>query len=207
MRPSSLLNLPRSLLKRAFVRDVLTLQIGSAFGSVINLVKSVLYFRFLGVEQFGMYAVAGAFTGTFSVFTNIGQNQAALTFFAEKYARKDKEGMASVMRYYLQLSVWGCSLLVALILLTPLLANYFGYDPQIALIARIAFAASIAGSFDTLFTIVLQTVREIRLMTVLENINAGLQLLFALPLLLLWKNATAIYAGLDRKSTRLNSSH
>ncbi len=179
-----------------FVRNVLTLQAGSVVVTLIGSVKFYVYLWILGVDMYGIYAVTQAFTGTFGIFTNFGQNQAALTFFAEHYTRDDRSGMAAVMRYYLQLALLACVLLVIFIVLTPWLTTVFGYDPSIGWIAQLAFAALIAGSFDTMFSIVLQTTRAIKVMTVMETANVTLQFVLGVWLLLITRSPAGIFAAM-----------
>src|SRR3989338_68139 len=168
----SLLSTPlaalRSLLKRRFVRDVLTLQAGSVVGTGIGFLKSVLFARLIGIESFGVYATVLAFTGTASIFINFGQNQAALTFFAERHARKDRCGMGTVLKYYLTLSALVALILLCLSLAAPGIAAMLYDNASVGSLARLAFIATLAGSFDTFFAIQLQAVREIRTLTVLE---------------------------------------
>lgn len=193
---SSSLAALRALLRRRFVRDVLTLQAGSVFGTGIAFVKSVLYARLLGIEAFGIYALVLAFTGTASIFVNFGQNQAALTFFAERHARKDRRGMGTVLRYYLLLSSVGAGILLCLSVAAPALADMLYDDAAIGTLARLAFFAALTGSFDTFFTMQLQAIRAIRTLTVLENCNALLQLLLAGALLATGRGVAGIFVGL-----------
>lgn len=186
----------RALLKRRFVRDVLTLQVGSVFGTGIALVKSVLFARLLGIDAFGVYATVLAFTGTASIFVNLGQNQAALTFFAERNARGDRRGMGMVLKYYLTLSSIGATILLGLGLAAPRLSVMLYDDASMGALARLAFLAILAGSFDTFFTIQLQAVRAIRTLSILENINALLQLSITVALLALGHGVAGIFIGL-----------
>lgn len=186
----------RALLRHRFVRDVLTLQAGSVLGTGIAFIKSVLYARLLGIEAFGVYALVLAFTGTASIFVNFGQNQAALTFFAERHARADRRGMGAVLRYYLVLSSLGAIILLCLSFAAPALANALYDDASIGTLTRLAFLASLAGSFDTFFTIQLQAIRAIRTLAVLENCNALLQLLLAGTLLVAGYGVAGIFVGL-----------
>ncbi len=194
--PLSPLAAARALFKHRFARDVLTLQAGSVLGTGIAFIKSVLFARLLGIEAFGVYATVLAFTGTASIFVNFGQNQAALTFFAERHARADRRGMGAVLKYYLTLSSLGAAILLCLGFAAPALATALYDDASIGPLARLAFLAALAGSFDTFFTIQLQTLRAIRTLTTLENINALLQLLLAGLLLFAGLGIAGIFIGL-----------
>lgn len=185
----------QALWRIQFVRNILTLQASSVVSSGIGFLKSVLFFRLLGVHLFGVYAVVLSFTGTMSVITNLGQNQAALTFFAEAYARKDSAAQRSVIRYYFQLAAFACAVLTVFAFFAPAIAAALYADATIGTTARIGFLAMAVGSFDTLFTIVLQTVHEIRRMAILENVNILLQLVFSVAFLLFGWGPAGILGG------------
>lgn len=194
--PRSVRRTLSSLWHMQFVRNILTLQAGSFFGSGISFLKSIVFFRLLGVEGFGVYAVVLAFTGTVGIFTNLGQNQAALTFFAESYGKKDQKSMRTVMQYYGQLAVFAFLILVGFAIVSPILGEWLYDSVTIGRIARVAFLALAIGSFDTLFTIVLQTTREIRNLAVLENVNNILQFLLGSAMLLLDFGPIGIFSAL-----------
>lgn len=181
------------LWKTPFVRDVLTLQVGSVFVILIGFLKSIVFARILGLEGWGAYAVVLAFTGTLSTFTNFGQNQAAFTFFAEQYSNKNYKGMCQVAKYYLQVTGFAIIILSILSIFAPQLSTLLYKNPSVGYAARIAFLAAIVGSLDTFFIIALQTIRKIRLMTILENINLFLQFILSVLFLFLGMEVIGIF--------------
>lgn len=192
----NLLQIPRSLLHRQFVQNVLTLQIGSIVEMGIGFIKSILFARLLGLEGFGMYAVVLAMTGTFGIFTNLGQNQAALTFFAETYGKKDKKEMLTVMKYFLQLFICAGIILILFAILAPVIAEKLYNSSDISSAARIAFLAMFFGSTHALFRIFLQVTRQIIYMTALENLSLFFQLVFPVTLLWLGYGIQGIFTGI-----------
>lgn len=176
----------RSLLrisKIPFVRDVTTMQAGRLVTIASSFLASILYVRYLGLAGYGEYAVVLAYTGTVGLFTNLGQQATTLTFFAEAYGRKDTAAGARVMHYYLVTSAGAAMLLGILAMLSPLLTEWIYGRSAIGLLAGIVFVSSICELPFIFVSIVLQTVREIRLLTLLENGKTLLQLAIAVGLL------------------------
>ena len=194
IRPIAIID---GLLRRRFVRDVLTLQSGSVLQHGISFVKSVLFARLLGLEGFGLYAVVLAFTGTVAIATNFGQNQAALTFLAEEHSKKNRDGIAGVLRYQFTLSLIAVILLALCAWFAPAATSvlYANTNSTLAVASQLGFLYLLSGSFDSIFTNVLQTIRSIRLLTILENVNTLLQLIFASVFLFFGKGVAGIFLG------------
>ncbi|PIQ76869.1 hypothetical protein COU78_01055 [Candidatus Peregrinibacteria bacterium CG10_big_fil_rev_8_21_14_0_10_49_24] len=174
----------KALLSIPFVRDIATMQIGRMVLIGCGFLSSILYARMLGLGGYGEYAVVLAFTGTFGLFTNLGQQATTLTFFAEAYGRKDTKALAEILQYYLVLSLCAAVLLGLFALLAPILTGWIYDDRHIGELAGIVFVSSICELGFIYYSIVLQTVRNIRLLTLLENAKTVLQLGIAVWFLL-----------------------
>lgn len=155
-------------MKIGFVRDVATLQIGVLVGFVCSFISSILYVRFLGIEGYGRYAIVMAFSGLFAFITNLGQQQTTLTFFSEAYAQKSKAGMATALRYYMIMTFMNWAVHIALLFLYPLLSQWIYGDPELGNLARLISIASMIDPIANFFLLSLQTVRRIKLLTVLQ---------------------------------------
>lgn len=177
-------DMARGLLKRGFVRDVLTLQAGSVAGMAINFIKSVALFRFLGTDDYGLLAVTMALIGTVTIFINLGQGNATVTFLAEAYHKKDMLSIRRVYRYFMELAVCANIIILAFIAFAPAFIEYMYDTTAITGLARIALLTLLVGSFDSLTISTLQVVREIRLLTTLENLSLLLQVTFGVALLI-----------------------
>ncbi len=173
----------RSFLNVPFVRDVAKMQLGVLVTFACSFAASVLYVRLLGIDQYGRYAVVGAFAGLFSFITNLGQQQTTLTFFSEAYGAKDTRGMATALRYYAMMTGLMWILQVVLLFLYPLLAQMIYGDPSVGRLAQLIAIASIIDPVYNFLLLALQTVRRIALMTVLQNIQTVVQLVVAVALL------------------------
>lgn len=185
----------RRCLAVPFVRDVATLQVGQLVAIGCNFLTSVLYARLLGLSSYGQYAVVLAFTAIFGMFTNLGQQTTAITFLAETYAARDRRGMAQVMHYYVWMSVGTIALLSIFILLLPQLSEWLYGARFIGELGRLVFLASILDMPFIFLTIVLQTVRRIRLLTLLENTYVIFQMAITALLVLLGMGVSGILLG------------
>ncbi|MDO8648446.1 MAG: oligosaccharide flippase family protein [Candidatus Peregrinibacteria bacterium] len=175
-----------SLLRTAripFVRDVTTMQIGRLVTIGSSFIASILYVRFLGLGGYGEYAVVLAYTGTVGLFTNLGQQATTLTFFAEAYGRKDREAQARIFHYYLVTAGGAAGLLLLLMALSPILTTWIYGRSIVGLLAGLVFLSSVFEIPFIFVSIVLQTVREIRMLTLLENAKTLLQIIVAVGLL------------------------
>ena len=162
-------SLYRSLSKKSFVRDIFTMQMGTFVYIGATFVSSVIVARMLGLERYGVYAVALAFTATVNIFLNVGQGTSLLVFFAEEYGKKNKAGMAAVLRNYLQVSIVNSLLLVGLILLAPYAARFLYGREDIAFYARLLFLFDLLDIWNGFALTMLQSVREIRIKVLLEQ--------------------------------------
>lgn len=173
----------RNIVRIPFIRDVTTMQFGRIAQILLNFIASIVYARFLGLTGYGEYAVILAFTGTVGLLTNLGQQATTLTFFAEAYGRKDRAALARVLHYYIITAAATAALLAVLSLLSPVITQWIYGQRQIGILAGLVFVSSIGELPFILVSIVLQTVREIRVLTLLENAKNILQLVTAVLLL------------------------
>lgn len=174
-----------SFAKIPFVRDVATMQIGRLITIGGGFVTSIFYVRYLGLDGYGEYAIVLAFVGMFGLITNLGQQATFSTFFAESYGRKDRAAMVSIAQYYVAVSTMVALLLALFLFGAPLLATAIYADAHIGELAQLVFLSSMFEFAFSFYAICLQVVREIRLLTILENTKTILQIGGALLLLAL----------------------
>lgn len=184
--------------KRQFVRDVLTLQAGSVFAFGLGFLKSIAFARLLGLEGFGLYAVAASFMGTLKIFTGFGQEQALITYLAEKFEEKDQKGMEAVLKYFWTLTLLAAGLLLLMAALSPTLAGVFYGDNawMIGTMVAVGFLSFIVSLPHTLVISLLQIVHRVRIMTICENAGQLLQLLLGIGFVLAGFGPLGILLGL-----------
>ncbi len=185
----------RSLAQVPFVRDLLALQIGGVVAIGINLLTSIVYARVLGLQGYGVYAVVLAYTGTAGILLNWGQISALMTFFAEEYGKKDTKGMGTVLGYYLSVTALTSVLMLAFAWISPLFSSHIYANPQIGSLAQLAFGAMILNTIPAFFYAILQTVREIKLLAVVDQTTSLLQAGVCAAMVLLGKGVAGIFLG------------
>lgn len=195
MATPSVFGILKRLFARRFVRDVLTLQVGNVLSMGVGFVKSIMLARVLGVEGFGQYAVVTTVAGTLSIFTNFGQNQAADTFFAEQYSLKNKDGMRTVIKYCFLLTGIAAVILILLAFgATAIMDRFYGL-PALGFAAALAFLSAMIAGWEAPFATMMQSVRSIRTLTILENIDALLQCVLSIGLVLIGWGILGIFVG------------
>lgn len=169
----------------AFVRDILTMQSGTIVYLAATFLSSVVFARVLGVEQYGIYAVALALVGTINTFINFGQGSALLVFFSENFGKKDRAGMAAVVRNFVDVSAV-CSLLLLLAaFLAPQLSVWIYDRSDIGIFSAILFLSAAIDIWNSLPIVLLQATRTVRQKVILEqSANVSFIALAILSLLL-----------------------
>ncbi len=196
MATPSVFGILQRLFARRFVRDVVTLQVGNVLSMGVGFVKSIVLARLLGVEGFGQYAVVTTVAGTLSVFTNFGQNQAADTFFAEQYSLKNNDGMRTVIKYCFLLT--GIAAIILMLLAfgaTEIMDRFYGL-PALGFAAALAFLSAMIAGWEAPFVTMMQSVRSIRTLTILENVDTLLQCILSVGLVLMGWGVLGIFVGL-----------
>ncbi len=178
-----------------FVRDVMALQVGNAVGLANGLLTSVLYLRLLGQDSYGTYAVVLAFTATFTTVVNWGQAAALSTFFAEQYGRRNQDGMAHVLGYYAIMTAFSGCLIGLMMLAAPPLAIALYSDTTVVPLARLSFAVIFLNAIPGVLFAVLQTVREVKTMTFIDQSINALHLAVSSILLLLGYGVASIFVS------------
>lgn len=183
------------LLRVRFVRDLLTMQAGKAVPMICGFLSSILYPNLLGLGGYGRYAIVLSLVGVLSLFTNLGQNHSALAFLAEAHGRKDSQALRGVGRYYFMASIVTILIHAAVFPFLPMIARAAYGDADLGYMAQLVFAASMLDPLYNYYCIVLQTVREIRVLTVMENAYTTLQLGLGVLLLVMGHGVAGVLWG------------
>lgn len=155
-----------------FVQDIFLLQIGSFFGVALAFIASVIYARILGAEIYGNYALIFAFAGIIGLFIDWGAGYTTLTLLSEAYARGDKEEMKNVITYFFKLDfIVFATVLLFSIIFAPQLSNIIYHQSAIGNLARLVLLAMAISPFFILLITMLQVLRKIKYLVVVENTN------------------------------------
>ena len=175
----------KNFIKISFVRDVGILQTGKFFSVFLSVIGSIALARLLQPELYGIYGLVFAFVGLVGIFTDWGGSYAGLTLLAKAYAQKDKEAIKNILTYFVKITLLAIGILGILsIVFAPFLTDLIYQNNQVGQWARIILVAVFIGIFYNLLVIVLQSLRKIKKLTILESINKVAYLVF--PVGLLW---------------------
>lgn len=175
----------KNFIKISFVRDVGILQTGKFFSVFLSVIGSIALARLLQPELYGIYGLVFAFVGLVGIFTDWGGSYAGLTLLAKAYAQKDKEAIKNILTYFVKITLLAIGILGILsIVFAPFLTDLIYQNSQVGQWARIILVAVFIGIFYNLLVIVLQSLRKIKKLTILESINKVAYLVF--PVGLLW---------------------
>jgi O-antigen/teichoic acid export membrane protein len=184
------------LMAMPIVRDIVTLQVGSAINIALTLVASVVYARLLGVSGFGQYAVALAFSSTASAICNIGQGPALFTFLAEEHGKRDREGMGRVISYSLSVNALFGLVLLGVAWAAPAICQHLYGSRDLGVLARLAVLNVILSTISGLCLAIFQTVREMRWYVLFDQGATALELALGIMLVLLDGGPIGIFQAL-----------
>lgn len=152
-----------------FVRDVLTIQVGSSLYMAATFVASIVFARVLGVGGYGLFAVVTAFVGTVTTILNLGQGPSLLVFFAEQHGKRNREGMAAVLRNFIHIAIFNSLVLLCFALFAPRVSDWLYPASGIGTFARILFLFQAMDIWNSMGLILLQALRRIRAKVLLEQ--------------------------------------
>lgn len=166
--------------KKAFVKDVAILQLGSIFSTGLSFVASVVFAQVLGANNYGIYSIVFAFTGLIGMFLDFGTGYASITLIAEAYAKDDKKEIKNILTYFIRVTIV-VNLLIGgtALILSPYFTNLLYRSnpeigvlaPQIGRYARLVLGAVIIRVMFSMMTIVMCATRKIKALTITENLN------------------------------------
>ncbi|NCN07253.1 oligosaccharide flippase family protein [Candidatus Falkowbacteria bacterium] len=162
----------KNLFSKKFIKDAMVLQVGSVFSSSIFFLGSVALARFLGVELYGQYALIFTFISLVNLFTNWGEQGVALTIAPEAYAKGDINKFQEVIKYFFFITTISTLIVnVGVFFFAPRLTEILYHNPQIGNFARVVLLMSILQIIYLFFTVILQIVRNVKYLSVLDAIN------------------------------------
>ena len=185
-----------ALFKIKFVKHTLILQFGTLTTMGANLATSVLLARILQPERYGIYALAFSLYGLIGLFGNVGVGQATVTRLAEAYAKRDEEEVTNLLAFFVKVSAIMATFIsiVGFLVLPYLAARMYG-DPEIGHMARPLFLIAPLGVMYGLVTTILQSVRMMQQLTILESLMTILTSVFVIGFVLLGLGVSGIVYG------------
>ena len=194
-------NMTSALLHRLLFGTFWTL-VGESAARVVPFFVALILARLLGIQAYGLFALVQATIAAFSVFANFGVGQTATRYIAA--SREDDP--ARITR------IAGLAISVALLAGGVVALAYLAAMPMIMgdhadhaetgwvfyLLSPILLLTSLTGAARGILA-GLEAFRSIAALSWMSNLGSAICVCFGAAL---WG-----FNGLDRKSTRLNSSH
>lgn len=164
----------RNILSYRFTKDVGYLTIGSMVKTAGAFVASIFITRLLGVEQYGVYAIAMSLSSVILMFTRYSYDYSMTTVLSEQMGEDDRVEIRKSIIWFMKNITVSNFVLLGLIFLTPWIAArlYPSYD-HLALYSQIYLLSVFFAGFLSLTRIVLQIVRRVKSLSVL-NVSTDL---------------------------------
>ncbi len=184
------------LFKSNFIKDTAALQTGTMVLAVLTFIESIIFARFLGPENYGLYALIFAFAGMIEIFIHWGIDYSTLTLLSEAWAKEDKNEIKNLIIFFIKFSLFISAIIgLSIIILAPLISKLLYHNPSIGEMARWILLAIIIRFAFILIIVILQVARKIKKLTILENINEIIYIIIATGLLYLGFNLKGVIWG------------
>ncbi len=186
----------KKYLLHPFTQGVAWLQAGSVANRLIAFGTSLVFARVLGPEGYGYYSLVFALAGTIMIAQDLGIGQGVTNLLARKWAEKDQNDIKNLLAYFTKATlVILATAGLAGVVLSPWLGLWFYQDFQLGLLASIVVATGALTLFFPLVQIVLQTVGDMKTLSVLETTNKFFSSLIPILLLLAGLSVLGIVVG------------
>lgn len=171
--------------EHAFVRNVVSLQVGSFLTNFLQAAAGVLIARLLQPQLFGVYSIAFGLAGLATILLGSGIQDAIISVLGKAYAQRDKNEISQAFAFLLKMSFITAGISLVVVFFLPSIAQKFYGQAQIGFFAGIVVLASIISSFFFSFSqIALQITGKIKQMTAL--LVADVTMRYALSVLLVF---------------------
>lgn len=163
----------RALFQRKFVRDTLILQIGKVGITALTFLSSVLVWRLLGAEQYGVWALAQSFFTIVQALNLTGITLSTATQLPIAVGAKDQPEILNLLAVYVRVAViWALALLLLLIVAgAPMARLIYSGDGRIGILAAGLALTVLPDLLYSLIITALQSQRSMQALAVLQNIN------------------------------------
>ena len=162
----------RGVLQHKFIQDTLVLQAGK-FGLVgLSLLSSLLVWRIMGAEAFGVFSWAQTFLSLWLTLDLTGIGPSTNVRLAMAIGANDDQEILNVMAFYAQVTLtFTVGLTVLIVLLSPALTGaLYGSRRTGELAALLAFGL-IADDFYLLVMTAMQARRSMKTLALMQNAN------------------------------------
>ncbi len=161
------------LLRSKFVRDTLVLQAGKFSLLALSLLSSVVIWRLMGPQAFGVFALAQSFLIIWQSLDFSGVGTSTSTRLAIAIGARDEGAILDLLAFYVKVNVAiNVALTLSIALLgAPVAASLYNGNTQIIALAVWLSAAATADGLYGLVIIALQSRRSMRSLALMQNAN------------------------------------
>ncbi len=162
-----------SLARSKFVRDTAILQVGTAVNIGATLLTSIIVFRGLEPEGYGIYKLAVALYGMLTTLDLTGLGPATSVRLAAALARADREAALDLIAFYIKVSAWVAIIGLALAFaLGPAVATWFYGASTVGELARGLALLLALDPVHQLVALALQSARQMARFTTMNALLA-----------------------------------
>src|SRR3990170_3983698 len=161
------------LFKIKFIRDTFTLQVGTAIKLGMSAITSILLARILQPSGYGTYGLVFSIYGFISIIGNFGVGYSTITRYSKAYAKGDKKEAIELIAVFIKISIITALITLTLgILSAPYLTSKLYNNSKIGNLASILFLTEPIGIIFALVTTVLQSMRMMKRLIILESLDS-----------------------------------
>src|SRR3989344_2048483 len=169
-----------------FVRNVAILQVGSFAGTFVQALAGVFLARLLQPELFGFYSLAFGLASLGGLLLGAGTQEAVATLLGSAYTRQNGEEVKEALAFLIKLTLYAGLATMVVLLLFPMIANYFYGNPMIGWYAGIVvLGVFLSSSFSAVVQLALQVAGRIKILTSIIFSDQFLRFVIALILVFL----------------------
>ena len=172
--------------RNLFVRNVAVLQVGSFAGTLVQALAGVFLARMLQPELFGVYSLAFGLASLGGLLLGAGTQEAVATLLGSAYTRQNGEEVKEALAFLIKLTLYAGLATMVVLLLFPMIANYFYGNPMIGWYAGIVvLGVFLSSSFSAVVQLALQVAGRIKILTSIIFSDQFLRFVIALILVFL----------------------
>ena len=135
-----IINKFKELTKVMFIKDTLTLEIGTVSIMAMSFITSIIMARTLHAQKYGVYALILSLYGLVNFFEDFGIKKTTVIRIAEARAKKDYALISDILALFLKLSIGlGLCIFVIGFIFSPFLAHILYGNKEIGIFAGILF--------------------------------------------------------------------
>ncbi len=179
-----------------FVRDTFTLQIGTALKIGISAITSIILARILKPSGYGTYGLVFSIFGFINILGDVGADYSTIARFSAAYTRGDRKEATELLAFFIKISLITSVLILILgILGAPYLALKLYKNPEIGYLTRLLFLTVPLGIIYSFATDVLQSIRMMKQLTILESLDSIITSLLVICFVLIGLGINGVVYG------------